>query len=118
MTRFMNDIDLNSARARFGRGLTPNRLALAIVVEHLAAWSDEHSDGWAYWEAPRKAADKAMEHIDSTTWPAMEAQERKDITDEELKAAVRPIKSFLTRHKASSEDLEFILRTTTTIGED
>lgn len=108
--RYMNDFDLELARQRFTRAAKPNRLALVMVVDHLREWTDEHSDGWAYWTKPRQAADQAMALIESATSRINEEQERHDITDEEMRAAVRPIKAFLTRQKVTPEWRERILR--------
>ncbi len=100
--RFMNDFDLHTARSRYGRGDTPNRLALVMVVDQLREWTNNHSDGWAYWPKPVRAAARAMELID--------VRETTDITEAEMVAAVRPIKAFLTRQKADARDREMILR--------
>lgn len=120
MARYMNDYDLYFARQRFTRATCPNRLALAIVVDNLREWADTVSDGWAYWQKPKRAADKAMSLIESTTNAANDEQERHDVSDEEMLAAVRPIKAFLTRmskqndHRGfplvNAEKREFILR--------
>lgn len=111
---FMNSFDIEFARHRFGRGQTPNRLALAIVVDRLAEWADNHSDGWAYWPKPCRAAARAIDLIRSSTWEANEEQERHDITEAEMLAAVKPVKAFLTRHKTMVSDYErdLILRST------
>jgi hypothetical protein len=95
--QFMNDYDLDCARSRFGRGQTPNRLALVMVVDNLREWADSVSDGWAYWPKPARAADKAMTLINSRTSRENDEQERHDITEAEMLAAVRPIKAFLTK---------------------
>lgn len=108
--RYMSDYDIQNARQRYGRGETPNRLALAIVVDRLAEWTNDHSDGWAYWLPPRRAANKAMALIESTAYPEYERRQREDITDAEMRAAVRPIKAFLTREKVRAEDRDLILR--------
>lgn len=110
--RYMNDWDRTYAYRRFTRASKPNRLALVMVVDNLARWADNHSDGWAHWPLPARAADKAMALIESTTNAANDAQERTDITDEEMLAAVKPIKAFLTRQKVSPEAREIILRAT------
>jgi len=112
MMLFMNDYDLAYARRRFGHGQTPNRLALVMVVDALREWTNEHTDGWAYWPKPARAARNAMLLIRSTTNDANDRQEAHDITDEEMRTAVRPIKAFLTRHNVSSDDREVILRST------
>jgi hypothetical protein len=108
--RFMNDYDLHSARQRFGRGDTPNRLALVMVIDNLREWTDNHSDGWAYWPKPCRAAAKAIELVDSGTNDEMRRKQAEDITDAEMQAAVRPIKSFLTRETVEARDRELILR--------
>ena len=108
--KFMNDYDLDQARSRFTRATKPNRLALVMVVDNLREWANNNSDGWAYWPAPVKAAQKAIELIESRTYAENEQQEAEDITDAEMHAAVRPIKAFLTRQKVSAETREIILR--------
>lgn len=108
--KFMNDFDIQEARSRFTRATKPNRLALVLVIEHLAEWTNDHGDGWANWPAPVIAAAKAITLVESTTNAANDAQEQEDITDEEMLAAVRPIRSFLITHGASISDRELILR--------
>ena len=110
--RYMNDYDLDYARRRFTRASCPNRLALVLVIDQLRHWTDGNSDGWAYWPKPCRAAQKAIDHVYSTTNAANEAQEAHDITDAEMRAAVVPIRSVLTRHKhkLGSADREMILR--------
>lgn len=121
---FMNDYDIAYARDRFTRNSKPNRLALAIMVDRLREWADAHSDGWAYWSKPRNAAAGAIAHIESTTNRANMVQEDVDITEDEMLAAVRPIKAFLTRKSkvphglhpgrpmVTAEERELILRST------
>lgn len=92
---YMNEYDLAKARDRFWN--TPNRVKLADVVTNLAMWADRNSDGWASWPAAARAAKRAMEHIRSTTSAENRRQEAEDITDAEVQAALRPIKTFLTR---------------------
>lgn len=107
---FMNDYDIEQARSRYGRGETPNRLALAIVVDRLAEWANDNSDGWAYWPLPCRSAAKAMELIQSTAYPEFERRQHEDITDEEMLAAVKPIKAFLAKQNVPADQREIILR--------
>ena len=110
--KYMNDYDLQYAISRFTRATKPNRLALALVVDNLREQTNWVSDGWAYWPKPCRAAARAMALIESRTSAENDEQERVDITDAEMLAAVRPIKSFLTRHASvySPERREIILR--------
>lgn len=116
--KFMNDYDLAQARRRFTQsGIVPNRLALVLVVDNLREWTNGHSDGWAYWPKPCRAAGNAISLIESTAYPEYERREREDITEAEMHAAVRPIKAFCTRMvnagTMTREDREIILRAVT-----
>ena len=86
-----------------------------MVVDNLREWADNYSrsDGWAYWPGPRRAADKAIDPDRLPTNARERRQERNDITEAEMLAAVRPIKAFLTKHKVSADDRERILRAVT-----
>lgn len=97
MKPFMNDYDIQRARSRFTHANCPNRLGLAIMVDRLAQWTDENSDGWAFWAKPRNSASRAIGLIASTTYAANQQQESQDCSDEEVAAAIRPVKAFLTR---------------------
>lgn len=93
--RHLNDHDLaRASRVARANGDT-NRLALVQTVTNLADWADHNSDGWAYWLKPRRAAQRAIAEIQGDG--TLAADDRPDTTDAELTAALRPIKSFLTR---------------------
>ena len=84
---FMNEMDINAAI--FGRSNDP---VLRKAVQFLVAFKDqvnEHSDGWAHWGPPVKAAAKLMTLIQ--TPPVTGA------TEKDLKLALAPIKAFYTR---------------------
>lgn len=112
--RFMNEYDIENALRTYGSEIsggeaTPNRAHLAAVVARLARWADRNSDGWAYWPKPCRAALKAIELIDARTWQERSDFLAKDATDLEVTIALRPIKSFLTRHGVSADDRATIL---------
>ena len=97
----MNEYDLQEAIFRFGL-CAPNRAHVAQVVRNLAVWADACSDGWTYWHAPRRAAQKAMEQIQSTTTVENVAQEQRDLTDRQVRAVLAPIKAFCTRQESAN----------------
>lgn len=103
--KFMNEYDIGRATLRFSRGDTPNRLRLAEVIENLMLWANRNSDGWAYWPKPCRAARKAIELVESRTNAENDEQEQTDATDAEVKAALVPIKSFLTRHGVAHSEV-------------
>lgn len=96
--KYMNDWDLARAAQRFDRNVVPNRVHLVAVVDRLRQWTNANSDGWAYWPKPARAAAKAFALIESTPYPEYSRRELEDATDAEMKAALAPIKSFMTRH--------------------
>lgn len=110
---YMNDMDMDRAVTRFIQASKPNRLGLALMVRNLAEWTNENSDGWAYWPKPGRAASKAIALIESRTWAENQKQEENDITDAEMLAAARPVKAFLTRQKVDPSTKERILRPVT-----
>ena len=107
--KHMNDCDIHMAQYRFTHGHTPYRAALVFTVVELRNWADNNSDGWAYWCKPVQAAQRAISHIASTTNEENDRRAREDISPEEFKAAIRPIKSFLTRQHVSAVDRALIL---------
>lgn len=103
--RYMNDYDISHAIVRFDRAGCPNRYLVARKVQALAEWADRNSDGWCYWPKPVRAANKAMALIESRTSRENTEQEMTDATDAEVRAALAPIKAFLTRHGVNHADV-------------
>ena len=81
---YMNDYDIMMAAQRANNPVT--RKAVAFLSQ-FKDQVDSCSDGWAHWAAPVHAAAKLMELIQGKV-PATEAN---------FKAAMTPIKSFMTR---------------------
>jgi hypothetical protein len=94
---YMNDFNLDRAARRYDPEVVPYRAALVLVVAALRDWTNDNSDGWAYWPKPCRAAKRAMEFIQSTAYPEYERRQSEDISEKEFKAALAPIKAFLTR---------------------
>jgi hypothetical protein len=81
---FMNRWDIDDAAFRYSA-----HEALGPATRFLQNFRDEvdaHSDGWAYWTPPLKSCAKLMTLI-----------QRGDATQAEVRAALGPIKSFMTR---------------------
>lgn len=82
---WMNRWEIDDAAERYA-----NREVLGIATRFLKQFRDEvdnNSDGWAYWQAPTKAAEKLMALIQSPG----------SATIEKYRAALVPIRSFMTR---------------------
>lgn len=107
--RYMHSHDLGTAANIFADPSTERLFRLVITVDRLRRWADENSDGWAYWVKPRRAADTAMGLIETTVQAWYRGGFIADVTEAELRAAVRPIKAFLTRQKVDEADREHIL---------
>lgn len=112
--RYMNDYDFNRAERVARSRNTPNRLAVIITVARLANWADHNSDGWAYWAKPRRAAQSAIAAIEGDGTNA--ADNRPDMTLDEVKAVMRPIRAFLTRHQVEQDKRDHITSPVDTLG--
>lgn len=94
---WMNRMDIEEAYGRYGQQHTP----IGNAVRFLKAFMEEvdsHSDGWPYWSAPSKAADKLMNLIHGYMWRGMGAYP--DVpapTMADVLKCMPPIKSFMTR---------------------
>lgn len=83
----MNTWDIEWAFIRYGQ-----HPILGPAVKFLRQFRDlidDNSDGWCYWRAPVKAADKLMTLIENPETASPEL----------IRKAITPIKSFCTRHK-------------------
>lgn len=102
---WMNEWDIGEAVYFFDTPDTPNLSRGAQVLNSLMNWANRNSDGWPYWQKPSRAAARLMERLEESRraywgWHGME-----DLTDAELTAAFRPIKSFLTREGVDHKEV-------------
>ena len=73
----------------------PNvRKGVRLLYQLMQAVNDQ-SDGWAYWQAPSKAADKLIELL--KTAGNLIYGTHGTITDADFRKAVTPIRSMVTR---------------------
>jgi len=110
--KFMNDSDLAWAARVAEREEFDVMLECVDIVDRLRQWADRNSDGWAHWPAPVRAARQMIELIESKQEALRDSRNRnqQDITCEQRDRALRPIKSFLTRSKASAEERRHIIQ--------
>lgn len=95
---FLNECEVDEYLRMFG-GDQPNLQQAAEALNRLMWWADANSDGWAYWPKPARSAKKLQ-----TLLYGKDAYSP-DVTDAELKAALSPVKAFLTRHGVSHEEV-------------
>jgi hypothetical protein len=94
---FANDYDIECWIDRYAHD--PVLSCAANTLRSLADGANSCSDGWAYWAAPCKSAEKLitlLRNADQTYRRGDEPQ----VTEDELKLAYRPIKAFHTRYGA------------------
>ena len=91
---FMNEHDVEGALLRFERTRdeTPNLRAGAQTLYALMGWVNANSDGWPYWNAPHKAATRLVALLQGA-----DPWNPKDVSEAELRKALTPLKSFLTK---------------------
>lgn len=97
--RFLNEYEVAEAAQRFvGRPDLPNLDAATRSLVSLVDWTNANSDGWPYWQKPRKAAAKLVELV-----ATVDRFDPVDCSPAELTAALRPVKAFRTRQGADFE---------------
>lgn len=82
----MNEWDIEEAVYTHRR--YPIKGKAARILHRLVKLVNSVSDGWAHWQAPKRAAKKLMAIVQDAT---------REPTEAELKAAIAPIKAMLTR---------------------
>ena len=84
--RFMNEFDMEMAKRRFAH--LPVKLKAVRIITDLMNLTNQVSDGWPYWSKPVRSAEKLMVVI----------EDMEDPTEDDLKKALVPIKTMLTRN--------------------
>lgn len=93
---WMNEYEIDRAVHQFNddRVLSPAVVTLANLRDAV----NRNSDGWPYWQAPAKAADRLMGLIIRADHEELRTGRRHTVTAAEVRKALTPIKSFRTKH--------------------
>ena len=83
--KYMNGWDVELAVQRTAARPVQNKAA-RFLYEYMEQ-VNAHSDGWAYWAAPVRSAARLMSLVESPV----------EITEQQFRSALIPIKSFYTR---------------------
>jgi hypothetical protein len=105
VTGYLNDYEVEDAERVFHLDGLPNLYRGAAVIHALMDYANANSDGWHMWKAPRKAASGLIDVVDDARRNHLRGHLFGDITDEQLKGLLRPVKSFLTRDKVDQDEL-------------
>jgi hypothetical protein len=102
---WMNESEVERAVHLFSeRSETPNLGKGADVLYELMDWTNGNSDGWPYWQKPSRAAAKLMDILQAAMLAYYNAKVE-DITEKQLRAALSPIKAFLTRQGVDHSEI-------------
>lgn len=100
---FVNEYDVSywvRRNNRPGFPEQPNVIKATAVLARLIDWTNGHSDGWAYWPLPMKAATRLARELEARFnargWESREIN-AEDISDAHLAKLLIPIKAFMTR---------------------
>jgi hypothetical protein len=107
---WMNEHDITGAQHRAYGTHRPRLVSACDTLANLRDWTNANSDGWPYWKQPSNAAKRLMDAVEARakayrSYGSDVTEARRDITDAELAAALRPIKAFLTRHGVDHADI-------------
>jgi ethanolamine utilization protein EutP (predicted NTPase) len=99
---FMNEYEVQRQAVRYDAVDTPNLYTASRVLYAVMTWVNNNSDGWPYWQAPQKATQR----LQTLLWDVSPFERNPtDCSDADLKKALTPIKSFLTRKGARFDDV-------------
>lgn len=74
----------------------PNAQAAVLTLARLVEWTNNNSDGWAYWSKPSNASKKLQSLVKRAYGYGSDPDT--DLTAREVKDAYATIKGFLTRN--------------------
>lgn len=99
MTGYLNEYEVEDCVRIFTNPIfeTPNLATGARIIEALMHWTNGCSDGWTYWQKPRKAAAKLIDALDDNRRVHLRGNHVADVSDSDLRIALVPIKQFLTK---------------------
>ena len=95
---FANEYEIDTWRLRFDD--EPTLLCGVLTLRSLVDGVNSCSDGWPYWAAPCRAAQKLIGMLREAERSYWRRGEDVTVTEADLKAAYRPIKAFVTRYGA------------------
>lgn len=103
MTFILNQYEIDDAQRKAAQDFhRPNAQAAVLTLARLVEWTNNNSDGWAYWRKPHTAATKLQVIVrDHYYYPF----EQGDLSAKDLKAAYTPIKAFLTRQGVAHSEV-------------
>jgi len=98
MTFILNEYEIETAQIEAAHDFhRPNLQRAVLTLARLMEWTNENSDGWAYWRKPVNASTKLQQSVALRYFGAWVSRVETDLKPAELKAAYTPIKAFLTR---------------------
>jgi hypothetical protein len=98
---FANEWEIQEWRART-RGRGDNLESAVLILQAIAADANAHSDGWAYWPKPCRAAAKLIALIQSHTGNVGGPDYHKltPVHAADLRKALIPVRAFYTKQHA------------------
>ena len=98
MSRFMAEYMIIDLANEIDAERFPNLARTAHTVRNLMRWTNNNSDGWAYWVKPSRAASKAIDALHAYNFARYGHGEQADLSDADYRKALAPIKAFMTRY--------------------
>lgn len=96
---YMNTHEIAAAVMSTSPEARPNFQRAAETLANLAQWTDENSDGWAYWRKPSQASQRLQRLVYAAQFRDA------DCTAAEVAAVLVPVKAFLTRQGVDHADI-------------
>lgn len=103
----MNEFEIETAQLRACEDFhRPNLQNSVLTLARLMEWTNSNSDGWAYYRKPVNASMRLQRAIYGRYFGiARDREDLPDLINAEYKAALTPIRSFLTREGIDPLDI-------------
>jgi hypothetical protein len=108
MALFASEWDIHGWQQAFNAATGyPNLGRLADNLDALREWTNDNSDGWAYWVKPRRAAQRIIATLHTTASDLRDYRSGDvvDLTEADVKRLLAPVKAFLTRQGVAHTDV-------------
>jgi len=93
---YLNEYEVRDIATLFTGEGVPNLDKAAKGLENLMIWTNQNSDGWAYWKAPLKAADPLMIRLMEAESDFRRGHDLADLSEAQMKLFFKPIRDLLS----------------------
>lgn len=93
---YLNEYEVRDIATLFTGEGVPNLDKAAKGLENLMIWTNQNSDGWAYWKAPLRASEPLMLRLMEAESDFRRGHDLADLSEAQMKLFFKPIRDLLS----------------------